>query len=61
MRFALGILIFCLAIFALFLLEGICFRMVEKYATFRLESSWGPKISELSLIHILTLPTIELV
>ena len=46
MRFALGILIFCLAIFALFLFEGICFRMVEKYATFRLESSWGPKISE---------------
>ena len=46
MRFILGILIFCLSVFALFLFEGICFRMVEKYAIFRLESSWGEKKSE---------------
>ena len=46
MRFILGILIFCLSVFAFFLFEGICFRMVEKYANFRLESSWGSKKSE---------------
>ena len=46
MRFAARILPFCSTIFALFLFEGICFRMVEKYAIFRLESSWGSKISE---------------
>lgn len=45
MRIFFGIVSVIIIIFAAFLFEGICFRMVEKYALFRLESSWGEKNS----------------
>lgn len=45
MRIVFGIASATIIIFAVFLFEGICFRMVEKYALFRLESSWGEKNS----------------
>ena len=45
MRIALGITSFIAVVFILFLFEGICFRMVEKYSLMRLESSWGAKNS----------------
>lgn len=46
MRIITGIAVFITAIFSIILFEGICFRMVDKYASFRLKSSWGSKISE---------------
>ena len=46
MRIFIGTLVFLTAIFCVLLFEGICFRMVEKYAFHRLESCWGSKSSE---------------
>ena len=46
MRIFIGTAIFLTSAFCIFLIEGICFRMVEKYAIFRLESSWGTKNSK---------------
>ena len=46
MRIFIGAAIFLTSAFCIFLIEGICFRMVEKYAIFRLESSWGTKNSK---------------
>ena len=46
MRIFIGILVLAASVFTFLLFEGICFRMVEKYASFRLEKSWGTKLSE---------------
>jgi hypothetical protein len=45
MRLIFGILSLIAVFFFLFLFEGICFRMVEKYSLMRLKSSWGEKNS----------------
>ena len=49
MRIFIGILVLAASVFTFLLFEGICFRMVEKYASFRLE-----KVGVLSFQKILT-------
>lgn len=46
MRIIIALLVVVTAALSFFLLEGICFRMIEKYSMLRLETCWGPKLSE---------------